>query len=159
MKIWITLLIFFSQIAHATDSNFADAKISPISFNTKNPVSPLSTSNSKERNLRFDFQYINVAQVLQLIYSEALHSAYVLDPDVLSDTRLVSFRYEEKNGDLKYIFATGHNLRIFNSSKEFVDQLEKDKIEKKKAIENLYAHLNRPDKSFKTLKYLLCNKF
>lgn len=94
---------------------------------------------------------------LKIINAEKIKNTnnYKIESKYLEDLE----NFWKKNGDLKYIFATGHNLRIFNSSKEFVDQLEKDKIEKKKAIENLYAHLNRPDKSFKTLKYLLCNKF
>lgn len=49
----------------------------------------------------FDFQAIGVAQVIQLIYSEALSTAYVIDPDVLSDGRSVSFRYSSDKGDLR----------------------------------------------------------
>ncbi|MEB0284896.1 hypothetical protein, partial [Sphingomonas sp. 10B4] len=33
---------------------------------------------------RFDFQSICVAQVIQLIYSEALKTPYVLDPEILT---------------------------------------------------------------------------
>lgn len=32
--------------------------------------------------------------MLQLIYGEAISTPYVLDPEVLSDTRIVSFRYK-----------------------------------------------------------------
>lgn len=49
----------------------------------------------------FDFQAIGVAQVIQLIYSEALSTAYVIDPDVLADGRSVSFRYSSDKGDLR----------------------------------------------------------
>lgn len=55
---------------------------------------------------RFDFRGINVAQVVQLIYSEALRGAYVIDPDVLGDQRPVSFRYESSSGDLKLFIST-----------------------------------------------------
>lgn len=49
---------------------------------------------------RFDFQSIVVSQAVQLIFSEALKTPYVLEPDVLTDTRLVSFRYESSKGEI-----------------------------------------------------------
>lgn len=49
----------------------------------------------------FDLQSANVAQVLQLIYGEALSTPYVLDPEVLNDARIVSFRYKNAQGDLQ----------------------------------------------------------
>lgn len=49
----------------------------------------------------FDFRGINVAQAVQLIYSEALLDSYVIDPDVLTDPRAVSFRYDSSQGDLR----------------------------------------------------------
>lgn len=50
---------------------------------------------------RFDFQFAQVAQVLQVIYGEALNTPYVLAPDVLTDQRTVSFRYDGTKGDLR----------------------------------------------------------
>lgn len=46
-----------------------------------------------EQAARFDFRSLGVAQVVQLIYAEALESSYVIDPEVLKDERVVSFRY------------------------------------------------------------------
>lgn len=51
--------------------------------------------------VNFDFQFINVSQVVNLIYGEALKVPYVLDPELLIDARSVSFRYESSKGDLK----------------------------------------------------------
>jgi general secretion pathway protein D len=53
----------------------------------------------------FNFQGINVAQVLQLIYGEVLVSPYVIDPEVLTDARMVSFRYGHEKGDIR-VFLT-----------------------------------------------------
>jgi general secretion pathway protein D len=53
----------------------------------------------------FNFQGINVAQVLQLIYGEVLVSPYVIDPEVLTDARMVSFRYGNEKGDIR-VFLT-----------------------------------------------------
>lgn len=60
----------------------------------------------KEDAPRFDFRGINVAQVVQLIYSEALKDAYVIDPDVLTDQRSVSFRYDGSKGDIRLFIAS-----------------------------------------------------
>lgn len=50
---------------------------------------------------RFNFMGINVAQVVQLIYGEALKDAFVIDPEVLADQRSVSFRYDPTAGELR----------------------------------------------------------
>jgi general secretion pathway protein D len=55
---------------------------------------------------KFNFQGINVAQVLQLIYGEVLVSPYVIDPDVLTDARSVSFRYSSEKGDIRVFLAS-----------------------------------------------------
>lgn len=49
----------------------------------------------------FDFRGVNVSQAVQLIYGEALQDAFVIDPEVVNDQRLVSFRYKAANGDLR----------------------------------------------------------
>lgn len=54
---------------------------------------------------RFNFMGINVAQVVQLIYGEALKDAFVIEPDVLTDQRLVSFRYDPSAGELRPFIA------------------------------------------------------
>ncbi|MFZ6776221.1 type II secretion system protein GspD [Undibacterium sp. Ji83W] len=51
--------------------------------------------------LKFDFQMLQVGQVIQLIYAEALKQPYVIDPEVLADARAVSFRYDAQNGDMR----------------------------------------------------------
>lgn len=56
--------------------------------------------------LRFDFHSINVAQVIDLIYGEVIKTPYVIDPDVLTDVRTVSFRYSTDNGDIKLFLST-----------------------------------------------------
>ena len=56
--------------------------------------------------VRFDFRAINVAQVVQLIYGEALRTPFVIDPEVLADSRVVSFRYSSENGDVRSFLKT-----------------------------------------------------
>ena len=50
---------------------------------------------------RFSFMGISVSQVVQLIYGEALKDAFVIEPEVLSDQRSVSFRYDPSAGELR----------------------------------------------------------
>lgn len=50
---------------------------------------------------KFDFQSINVAQLVSLLYSEALKSPYVIAPEVLEDQRIVSIRFNARRGDLR----------------------------------------------------------
>ena len=56
--------------------------------------------------IRFDFRAIGVAQVVQVIYAEALGTPYVLDPELLADTRAVSFRYSSEKGEIRAFLAT-----------------------------------------------------
>ncbi|WP_408192596.1 type II secretion system protein GspD [Paraburkholderia sediminicola] len=53
--------------------------------------------NAKSVDLRF----VNVAQVIDLIYADMLQSQYVIAPDVLADTRVVSFRFDRTKGDIR----------------------------------------------------------
>lgn len=61
----------------------------------------VSTAPEPPDNTSFDFRSLNVAQAVQLIYAEALKEAYVIDPEVLTDQRNVSFRYDSAKGELR----------------------------------------------------------
>ncbi|MFM0230810.1 type II secretion system protein GspD [Paraburkholderia sediminicola] len=61
------------------------------------PLAPLKMGNAKSVDLRF----VNVAQVVDLIYADMLQSQYVIAPDVLADTRVVSFRFDRTKGDIR----------------------------------------------------------
>lgn len=56
----------------------------------------VGTVNAKAVNL--DLQGASISEVVQLIYSEATTTPYVLAPEVLEDERLVSFRYKDNQG-------------------------------------------------------------
>lgn len=74
----------------------------------------------------FQFQMINVGQVIQLIYAEALNQPYVISPEVLTDSRLVSFRYESKNGEIKSFIANFlDSLGLQVKTKNGVDYVSK----------------------------------
>jgi len=51
--------------------------------------------------VRFELDGVLVSQVLRMLYSDALKTDYVLDPGVLNDARLVSFRYDSAKGGIR----------------------------------------------------------
>lgn len=66
-----------------------------------------AAAESPSKPVKFDFQSVNVAQVIQLIYGQVLETPYVLDPEVLTDARAVSFRYSgEKNTEVRTFVKT-----------------------------------------------------
>lgn len=48
----------------------------------------------------FDLRFVNVGQAVELLYADAMHVPHVIDSDVLNDTRVVSFQYDSRGGDL-----------------------------------------------------------
>lgn len=66
-----------------------------------------STARAESRlpPVKFDFQAVTVAQVINLIYNQALNQPFVIDPVVLSDQRVVSFRFDSSKGDLREFWA------------------------------------------------------
>jgi general secretion pathway protein D len=55
---------------------------------------------------KFDFRSVNVASVVGLVYMDALKTPYVIEPDVLKDERLVSFRFDSEKGDLRVFWRS-----------------------------------------------------
>lgn len=49
----------------------------------------------------FDFRFVNVGQLVDLLYGEAMHVPHVISSDVLEDKRLVSFQFDSGSGDLR----------------------------------------------------------
>lgn len=60
-----------------------------------------SVTFAQQKPVSFDFRAIAVSEIVQLIYQTAIKTPFVLDPDLLSDTRPVSFRYSSADGDLQ----------------------------------------------------------
>jgi len=82
-------VVFTLVVAFAFTPVWAQSASKPVSL----------TSASKSAS--FDFQGINVAQVIQLIYAKVMTTPYVMDPEVLADQRAVSLRYSAEKGDLR----------------------------------------------------------
>ncbi len=51
--------------------------------------------------LSFSLDSVSVSQVLRIVYGEVVMTSYVLDPVVVADQRLVSFRWDSSKGDIR----------------------------------------------------------
>jgi general secretion pathway protein D len=58
------------------------------------------------RGSSIDLRFVPVAQVVDLIYADLLDAPYVIDPDVLADTRPVSFRFDKSQGDVRSFLSS-----------------------------------------------------
>lgn len=104
--------------------------------------------------VRFDFKAINVAQVIQLIYGEALATPYVIDPDVLADSRVVSFRYSSDRGDIRAFAKTFlKSLGYSTISENGIDFITKHHVETKQEVAaELDVYVYRP--KYRDVNYL-----
>jgi general secretion pathway protein D len=60
-----------------------------------------SGSSFSQEPVRFEFQAITVAQAINLAYTQAFNQPFVIDPAVMADQRVVSFRFDSTKGDLR----------------------------------------------------------
>lgn len=96
--------------------------ISPLGF-AKEPAS-------------FNFTAVSVPQVIQLIYSEVLKGSYVIDPDVLTDSRQVTFRFKPESGDLRQFVAKFlDSLGFVVETKGGVDFIHRIKVDTAHEVE------------------------
>jgi general secretion pathway protein D len=91
----------------------------------------------------FDFRAMSIAQVIQLIYSEAVKGSYVIDPEVLADARIVSFRYDPARGDLRsFINAFFDSIGLSVTRRESIDFIAKKRnVEPPKPPDDVFVYL------------------
>jgi general secretion pathway protein D len=84
---------------------------------------------AKDKQATFNFSQIGVSQAVSLIYGEVLKTDYVIDPDVLTDARLVSFRYQKPDGLVRpFALAFLKSLGYHVESRSGVDYITKAKL-------------------------------
>jgi type II secretory pathway component GspD/PulD (secretin) len=101
----------------------------------------------------FDLRFVNVGQLVDLLYGDALHVPHVISSDVLEDTRQVSFQYDSKAGDLHEfvkVFLDSQGFRV--DTRDGVDFVSKKPAEqvKQPERETLVYHPR-----FRTADYLV----
>lgn len=125
----------------------------PISTTQRAEAAP-AVSQVKRKVLRsshtgFDLQGVSVAEVIQLIYANAFKTPYVLAPEVLADTRPLSFRWSSGYGSLegfllRFLDSLGYKLEKRNNV-DFVT-----KFRGAERLEEIYIY--RP--KFRSVNYL-----
>jgi type II secretory pathway component GspD/PulD (secretin) len=103
--------------------------------------------------VKFDFQAVTVAQVINLVYNRAFTHPFVIDPAVLNDQRVVSFRFDSGKGDLRQ-FWTGFlaSLGIVVETRSGVDFVSLRKPEQSQStVQELFVYRPR----FRPLSYLV----
>ncbi|WP_070107925.1 type II secretion system protein GspD [Burkholderia plantarii] len=100
----------------------------------------------------FDLRFVNVGQLVDLLYGDAMHVPHVIGSEVLQDTRLVSFQYDGKSGDLRAfvkVFLDSQGFRV--ETREGVDFVSKRPADEVKRPErDTYVYHPR----FRTADYL-----
>ncbi|QDQ82659.1 type II secretion system protein GspD [Paraburkholderia megapolitana] len=77
----------------------------PLPGGSVTPVPPIAAL-PRVRNGVFDLRFVNVGQVVDLVYGDALHVPHVISSDVLQDSRVVSFQFDSSKGDLRAFVKT-----------------------------------------------------
>lgn len=78
------------------------------------------------RSGAFDLRFVNVGQLVDLVYDDALRVPHVISSDVLQDTRVVSFQFDGAHGDLRQFMKTFLDSQGFEvETKDGVDFVSK----------------------------------
>ncbi|MDW5415655.1 type II secretory pathway protein [Iodobacter sp. CM08] len=111
-----------------------------------------AVNSAQLKPVKFDFQQVSVAQVVGLVYLQALHQQYVISPEVLRDERVVSFRFESDKGDLRQFWrAFLDSLGIAVETRNGIDFVS---IKKQEAsLLNHEVFVYRP--KYRSLPYLV----
>src|SRR5258707_14846739 len=128
----------------------------PPSIAPSLPLSPLP----RVKGGAFDLRFVNVGQLVDLLYGDAMHTPHVISSDVLQDQRVVSFQYEAKQGDLHaFVKVFLDSLGFQVVTKEGVDFISKRPAADKADPEHetfVYLPTYRPGSYMASLGLPLC---
>ncbi|HDR8990117.1 TPA: type II secretory pathway protein [Burkholderia vietnamiensis] len=112
------------------------------------PLAPLP----HVRKGAFDLRFVNVGQLVDLLYGDAMHVPHVISSDVLQDQRVVSFQFDNAKGDLhEFVKVFLDSLGFKVETKAGVDFVSKKPADDQKAPEHdTYVYHPR----FRTADYL-----
>jgi len=99
----------------------------------------------------FDLRFVNVGQLVDLLYGDVMRVPHVIDSDVLADTRQVSFQYDDKKGDLReFVKVFLDSMGFAVQTRDGVDFITRKPADQTKPeLETLVYH-----PKFRTAEYL-----
>lgn len=106
-----------------------------------------ASNDSVNQKPALDFRSVNVAQVIGLVYMEAIKAPYVLAPEILRDERMVSFRFDSANGDMRvfwksFLDSLGYAV-VQRSGVDFIGPKKVDLVEVEDEL-FVYRPMHRP---------------
>lgn len=109
--------------------------------------SAFAANDSVNQKPALDFRSVNVAQVIGLVYMEAIKVPYVLSPEILRDERMVSFRFDAANGDMRvfwkgFLDSLGYSI-VQRSGVDFIGPKKVDVVESEDEL-FVYRPMHRP---------------
>ena len=87
---------------------------------------------------KFDFDGVPISQVVRLIYIQAFTTPFVLQPEVLEDSRPVSFRFDSSKGDLhvfmsRFLAGLGYEVET-RSGVDYIRAKPKEDAEERPSL-------------------------
>lgn len=116
-KLLILSFLFIFTLLYIKNSN-AQVQKPPLNLPIEIDVPEEIYSPVKPKKVSFQFKDITISTLMNLIFSEATRKSYVLSPDVINDTRLISFRFNQRtDGDLfkflgNFLESLGYDLQL-----------------------------------------------
>jgi general secretion pathway protein D len=110
------------------------------------PCFSSATDISKQKPA-LDFRSVNVAEVIGLVYMEAIKVPYVLAPEILRDERMVSFRFDAAQGDMRvfwngFLESLGYSV-VQRSGVDFIGPKKEQVVEVEDEL-FVYRPMHRP---------------
>jgi len=62
-------------------------------------------AEAAKEEIKFNLTAVSVSQVLHVIFGDALKAPYVLDPEIVNDQRIISFRWSSEKGHIRIFLA------------------------------------------------------
>lgn len=121
--LFLFLLVFqHFVVAASVTSPLVPAPLPPLPFSAEEAFVQAPALSQVRRSVRsasstaFDLQGVAVAEVVQLIYGNAIKTPYLLAPEVLADARPLSFRWSSSYGSIEgfliqFLDALGYKIQ------------------------------------------------
>ncbi|WP_234267631.1 type II secretion system protein GspD [Hydrogenophaga sp. NFH-34] len=102
----------------------------------------LSLAVAQDKQASFDLAGVSVSQAIGLMYGEVMKTDFVIDPEVLSDQRLVTFRYKPKDGPIRpfvveFLRALGYAVDT-RQGIDFISKMKPERLAEAEDVVKVY---------------------
>lgn len=105
-------------------------------------ASVVGAAAAQDKPASFDLVGISVSQAIGLMYAEVLKVDYVIDPEVLGDQRMVTFRYKQKDGAIRpfvveFLRALGYTIETRRGI-DFISKVKPERLVEAAEVVKVY---------------------